>query len=254
VTKMPELPLAIGTKLTPESCAVIVIDVQNDFCSPGGYMDKEGQDLSAVRSMLPRLRDFIVSARAARVLVIWVQSAYGAEGKWYLSPVWLDRAARSMRGGHIAYRVCEPGTWGAALATEVGGPEPGVDATVTKHRYSAFFQTELELILRAKGIATVVLAGVSTNTCVETSARDAFMRDFYVILADDLCATYSQAEHDATLWNIRKYFGQVLSSEEVLKVWSALSGGRAESSRGKGASDLSWQGVMPVDPEGGDEP
>jgi ureidoacrylate peracid hydrolase len=211
--------LPIHEKLDPARSALVVIDVQNDFCSEGGYMSREGQDLGLVGAMLPRLRRFVAQAREAGVKLMWVQSAYGTEGNWYLSPVWLDRAARSMTGGHIAYRVCEPGSWGAQLCDGLGPEDSSTEILVTKHRYSAFFQTELELILRAHGLTTVVLAGVSTNTCVESSAREAFMRDFYVVLAEDCCATYSQAEHDATLWNISKYFGQVMSATEVADVW-----------------------------------
>jgi len=206
-------------KLDREKSALVVIDVQNDFCSPGGYMHREGQDLTLVKDMMPRLRRFVEQARAAGVRIIWVRSHYGTQGQWFLSPVWLDRAARSMRGGHIAYRVCEPDSWGAQLCDGLGPEDDGAEVLITKHRYSAFFQTELELILRAQGIETVVLAGVSTNTCVETSAREAFMRDFYVVLAEDCCATYSQSEHDATLWNISKFFGQVVSATDVADVW-----------------------------------
>lgn len=216
---MPDRVLPIGEKLDPTRTALVVIDVQNDFCSPGGYMDREGQDLSAVGLMVPRLLALVDSARRSGVRIVWVQSAYGTEGNWFLSPVWLDRAARSMHGGHIAYRVCEPGSWGAELLDGFGAKDPKSETTITKHRYSAFFQTELELMLRAQGMTTVVLTGVSTNTCVETSARDAFMRDFYVVLAEDCCATYSADEQAATLWNIAKYFGQVLPSTEIADTW-----------------------------------
>jgi ureidoacrylate peracid hydrolase len=213
----PLLPLDI--KLDPRRSALVVIDVQNDFCTEGGYMSREQQDLTLVDTMLPRLRRLVAQAREAGVRVIWVQSAYGTEGNWFLSPVWLDRAARSMRGGHIAYRVCEPGTWGAQLCDGFGPEDQSQELLITKHRYSAFYQTELEVVLRAQGITTVVMTGVSTNTCVESTSRDGFMRDFYVVLAEDCCATYSQAEHDATLWNISKYFGQVMPSREIADVW-----------------------------------
>jgi ureidoacrylate peracid hydrolase len=217
---MTSLPIPIAAKLDPRRTALVVIDVQNDFCSPGGYMDREEHDLSMVREMLPRLQRMVEAARAAGVRVIWVRSEYGTEGNWFLSQVWLDRAARSMRGGHIKYRVCEPGSWGAAWCDGLGPSQSTTETTVTKHRYGAFYQTELELILRALGIQTVAVTGVSTNTCVETSAREAFLRDFYVVLVEDCCATYSAREHEATIWNIEKYFGQVLTQAEVASVWA----------------------------------
>jgi ureidoacrylate peracid hydrolase len=239
--RIPTPLVPIAEKLDPRRSALIVVDVQNDFCSPGGALDREKQDLSMVQEMLPKLKGLVDVARDAKVRIIWVRSAYGMDGNPYLSPVFLDRAARSMGGAHIKYRLCEPGTWGAELCDGLGIRDAELEATVTKHRYSAFFQTELELMLRAMRIETVAFAGVSTNVCVETSARDAFMRDFFVVLVADCCAGYSEEEQHSTLSNIRKYFGQVLSSSELAALWldgnnGARGTGNSEASAGQNAS------------------
>jgi ureidoacrylate peracid hydrolase len=221
---MPSVLMSRAEKLDPNRSALVVIDVQNDFCSVGGVADREDWDLSMIREMLPRLVDLVGNARSAALPIVWVRSAYGTNGNHYLSAVWLDRAARSASGAHIAYRVCEPGTWGAELCEGLGVGDPNREALITKHRYSAFFQTELELMLRAKDIQTVVLTGVTSNVCVETTARDAFMRDFYVVVVEDACAAYRVEEHKSALDNVRRYFGEVLSSPDVTEIWSGLHG------------------------------
>src|SRR5207237_8060118 len=97
-------------------------------------------------------------------------------------------------------------------------PEP-VDPIVTTHRYSAFYNTDLETVLRANGIRTVVFTGVVTNVCVETSAREAFVRDYYVVVASDGTAAYVDADHDMTLTNIDRFFGETTSIEELAALW-----------------------------------
>ena len=108
------------------------------------------------------------------------------------------------------------------------------DVVVTKHRFGAFESTDLDLVLRSRGIRTVIMTGVATNVCVETTARQAFLKDYYVVFTSDCTATYTQPEHDTTLLNIDNYFGQVVTSDDVIASWaSALApAGRRASSRG----------------------
>jgi ureidoacrylate peracid hydrolase len=207
-------------RLDPFRTAVIVIDVQNDFCSPGGYMDREGHPLHLVQEMLPNLKALLDGAKEARVPRIFFQANYATQYNWYLSPVWLERARRSNpNGGHVDYAVCEEGAWGFNIVDGLQPTGAKDEIVLKKHRYSAFIGTELDLILRSRGIQTVVVTGVATNVCVESTARDAFMRDYHVVLLSDCSATYSDAEHQATLANIRQYFGEVLTSPDVLDVW-----------------------------------
>jgi ureidoacrylate peracid hydrolase len=90
---------------------------------------------------------------------------------------------------------------------------------VTKHRYSAFYNTDLDSILRSNGIRTIVLTGVATNVCVETTAREGFVRDYYVVLVSDGTATYSAQDHEATLRNIDRFFGEVATIADIVSVW-----------------------------------
>jgi ureidoacrylate peracid hydrolase len=126
---------------------------------------------------------------------------------------------------------CLTGSWGAAFY--------GIDARageeiVVKHRYSGFHNTNLDLVLRSRGIQTVILTGVATNVCVESTARDVYMHDYYLVFSRDCTATMSEAAHEATLSNMDQFFGQVASLEEIMRAWgvredaplAAAAGGR----------------------------
>ena len=90
---------------------------------------------------------------------------------------------------------------------------------VTKHRYSGFVNTDLDTVLRSMGIQRLLIAGVTTNVCVESTARDAVMRDYFVTLLRDCMAADSEAEHNASLRTFESYFGRIANSEEVISSW-----------------------------------
>jgi ureidoacrylate peracid hydrolase len=214
-------PLLVGLeqKVKPEHAALLVIDVQNDFCAPGGMMEREGNDLSAVQEMAAALPRLIAEARAAGVLVVFVRNVYTTEPNRYLSDVWLEQAARQRKGSYTLSPVCAPGSWEGDF---YAGVQPLPDEPiVTKHRFSGFHNSDLETVLRAHSIRTVVLAGVASNVCVETTAREAFVRDYYVVFLADGTATYSRPAHDATLRVVDQFFGQVATIDEVVSCWQA---------------------------------
>lgn len=211
-----------------EPAALIVVDAVNDFCSPGGYADREGLDIQPAQAAVPRIRRLLRDGRGRLDTRVFIRPVYGTGANWYLSEAWLERAARANpSGGHNRYPVCAPGSWGAEFVPGLE-VDPGGDLVVVKHRYSAFFGTELDLVLRARGVRTVLLAGVATNVCVESTARDAFFRDYHVVLVEDACAAYSAEEHAAAILNIRRWFGQVATVEEVLAAVGVTAGGGGE--------------------------
>lgn len=209
-------------KVDPGHAALVVIDVQNDFCAPGGMMDSEGLDLSAVQAMADRLPGLIDSARAAGVLVVFVRNVYSTERNLYLSEVWLEQASRRRGDSYTKRDVCADGSWEGDFYGSVR-PLPG-EPVVTKHRFSAFHNTDLETVLRAHGVRTVVFAGVATNVCVETTAREAFVRDYYVVFLDDGTACYAEEDHAATLRVVDRFFGQVATIADVVALWPAAEG------------------------------
>jgi ureidoacrylate peracid hydrolase len=205
------------SKVNPAHTALLIIDMQNDFCADGGMATREGFDVTPVREMAGRLPDFCTSAREAGVLVIFVRNLYTTEKNFYLSDAWLEQAARVRKGSYTLQGVCAAGHWGGEFYGNIR-PEAG-DVVVTKHRFNAFHNTDLETILRSNGIRTLVFSGCLTNVCVETTARDAFMRDYYVVVTSDGTGAYLESDHQGTLFNIARFFGQVASIAEVSSSW-----------------------------------
>ncbi len=204
-------------KAAPRHTALVVIDMQNDFIANEGLLAREGRDVSQAQAMAHELPKLLKTARDAGVFVVFVRNVYTTDNNFYLSDVWLEQAARKRQGGYTRIPVCAENSWSGDFYGEVR-PLPG-EPIVTKHRYSAFYNTDLDTILRANGIRTVVLTGVVTNVCVETSAREAFVRDYYVALVKDGTAAYSRAEHEMTLANIDRFFGEVTSIAELQSLW-----------------------------------
>ena len=217
----------LARKVAPRHTALVVIDMQNDFVAEGGLMHREGWDVSASQDVAARLPVLISAARKAGVLIIFVRNVYTTGGNFYLSEVWLEQMARARKRpvGAVAAPVFESGgfcgadSWGGEFYGEVQ-PEHG-DPVVTKHRYNGFHNTDLDTILRAHGIRTVVFSGVSTHCCVESTAREAFMRDYYVVPVKDGTAAYSPEDHESALRTLDRLFGEVSSIDVLSAIWAA---------------------------------
>ncbi|MDH6672998.1 ureidoacrylate peracid hydrolase [Paenibacillus sp. LBL] len=198
---------SLNQLMLESKAAVIVVDVQNDYCHPEGALPRAGCDVSGVGEMMPKLHKLLQSAREFHVPVIFIQTLHE---KATDSDAWTTRS--SGRSAH----VCRRGSWGAEFY-EVA-PEQD-DIIVNKHRYSAFVNTRLDSVLKTLKIETLIMTGVSTNVCVESTARDGFMLDYHIVLVADACASYSQSAHDMTLENIEGYFGKVSGVQHVIDIW-----------------------------------
>jgi ureidoacrylate peracid hydrolase len=208
---------SLKEKVAPGRAALIVIDMQNDFCASNGMMAEEGLNVSEAEKLGARLPAVLQAARKAGVLVIFVRNVYSSPGNAYLSDAWLEQASRRRVGSYVRRPICAEGSWGGDFFGDVR-PLPG-EAIVTKHRFSAFYNTDLDTILRANGIRTIVMTGVATNVCVETTAREGFVRDYYVVMVEDGTAAYAQDYHDAAIKVIDHYFGEVTRISELLSIW-----------------------------------
>ncbi|MGI0090720.1 MAG: cysteine hydrolase family protein [Nitrososphaerales archaeon] len=215
----PVMLRTLEEKVDPKNAALLIVDMQKDYCSESGAFATVGFDISMTRNMIPRLARLLTEARNSRVPAIYTRSIYNTDPNWYLSDVWLEHKARRQRGIYVSTPALRAGSWGAEFVDEVK-PKPE-DLIVTKHRYSAFYGTDLEVALRARGIKSLIMTGVSTNVCVESTARDAFFRDFYVVFTSDCTATNNGGEeaHNAALQNIDRCFGIVTTSTQIMECW-----------------------------------
>lgn len=196
-------------RLKDTKAALIVIDVQNDFCHSQGAFAKRNVDLSHVqKKAVPNLISLINKWREYKLPIIFVRTIHN---DWTNSTSWLGR----MGGLVEKIPICVPNSRGAEFY-EV--KPKNSDYIVTKHRYSAFVGTDINLILRSKGIETLLFTGTVTNVCVETTARDGFNLDYNVILVEDCCGAYFPEEHASTLNNISKYFGIVADSKTIMEM------------------------------------
>ena len=201
----------------PRYAALIVVDVQNDFVSPEGSAGKRGDDVGAAIAMIPNLTRLIDQARKVGLTIVYIRTTHS---EWTDTASWIYRT--SQKSG---LSTCREGTWGADFYDGIA-PLPS-ERVVIKHRYSAFINTDLNTVLKARGIQSILVCGVATNVCVETTARDGYMYDYYVTMIDDCSAAYDAKLHMGTLENIRRHFGLVASSHQIIETWSGLPVKRA---------------------------
>lgn len=207
---MNEVPLrTLSEQVDPKIAALLVIDMQNDFCHPEGVSGKRGRQLNMSIEMAPRLEAFIRACRGVSMPVIFVQTIHYP---WTDSLSWVRRLDRDSGDS-----VCRPGTWGAEF---YAGIQPkNNDVVITKHRYSAFRGTDLDMILRSRGIRSLLISGVGTNVCVESTLRDGYMRDYHIVLLEDCVGATDLELHKATLKNVTLHFGTVSNSNDVRRIW-----------------------------------
>lgn len=204
----------------PAHTALVVVDMQRDFCAPGWSFDRLGVDISMYPPLIPRLAALIDGARAASVRVIYLQMTV-LPGRASDSPAQLRFNVRLHLASHGAV---EPlmytldGSAGQEILDELA-PQPG-DLVVKKYRSSGFWATNLDLLLRSNGIRSLVMTGCTTEGCVESTARDALFNDYYVVIAEDCVASDDRAQHDASLLLMRHRF-DLMTAEQVLGCWSA---------------------------------
>ena len=204
-----ELLATLEQKVDPAHAALIVVDVQNDFLADGGHYQRAGNDVAAVRAAIAALPNLIEQARQAGVLVVFVQAIYDPQ---YLSGPMRDR---NRRRGVEAPR-CISGTWGAEFCGVQ--PRPG-EPVVVKHRYSAFAGTTLDAVLKERGIRSLLLVGVATEVCVESTARDGYFLDYYITMVADCCGTGRRADQESALYRCERDFGIVATAAEIIAAW-----------------------------------
>ena len=189
-------------KLDPARTAVIVVDMINEFCKPGGKMVLPGYE-----ALVPPQLAVIDAARKAGAPVIWVH----------------DSHRRNMRRDREFVKRTPhgtEGTWATEIIEDLGAREDEIH--VIKHRYSSFFQTDLDLVLKDMLVDQLVVFGVVTNICVRSTVHDAFFNGYEVVVPRNCCAATGPREQESTLYDIATHFGVVSDSASVV---AALSSG-----------------------------
>ena len=202
----------------PRHAALLLIDMQRDFVEDGGAFAGMGVDISMYPAIRPRLAGLLDAARRHGVLVVHVQNT-ALPGRLSDSPAQIRFNLRLHLGSE---GVIEPldytpdGSEGQRIIPELE-PRDG-DVVIKKYRSSAFWGTNLDMLLRANGIKTCLVSGCTTEGCVESTARDAMFHDYYVVIANDCVATYNKELHEASLKVMGSRF-DMLSSADVMDIW-----------------------------------
>lgn len=200
--------------IAPQHSALLIIDVQNDFCAEGGYFHSLGKDTSMIRDMIPTLIKLVDETRSLGIRIIWIQQTT-LPGGCSDSPAWLYCKTRDGKRPDYVTK----GTWGHEF---VDGLQPLNGETVMqKFRFSAFTKTPLDLLLQASDIKTVIIAGVVTQGCVEATTRDASYHDYFTVVIEDCVASTSRDLHEASLKYMASRY-DILTSVELLTLWKGI--------------------------------
>ena len=218
----PPILETLADRIDPAHTALVVIDMQKDFCRDGFATSKAGRPLEAVKELIPRLVRLRDAARQAGALVVYVGFETYPDHMSDGGP-WLTQRRRST---YAADKIAISGTEGMDFIEELS-PIDG-ELTVHKHRYSGFKGTDLDMLLRAHNIRTVVPSGVSTNVCVESTFRDAFEHGYYVCVPENACASWDMELHAATMKTANARFGLVTDIDEVTGIWASPAAQAAE--------------------------
>ncbi|MDZ4053257.1 MAG: cysteine hydrolase [Phenylobacterium sp.] len=199
--------------IAPARTALVIIDMQVDFAAPEGRLGQWGVDLSTVPPALEKAEALADAARKAGAPVVFVGLFTRPETD---SGAWRERMRR--RGG-------DPDSdSGLCRADEVGsdwyGPKPlPGEAVVEKARYSGFHDAPLDSVLKGLGVDTLVVAGLTTECCVDCTVRDAFHLDYHVFLASDACAAYEAEVHAASLKALELNCAILVETDQVITAW-----------------------------------
>jgi nicotinamidase-related amidase len=204
----------------PAHTALVVIDMQRDFCCPGGSFDAVGVDLSMYPPVIETIGELMASAREAGVMLVFIQMTV-LPNQASDSPAQIRfnlRMHDEHHGDVDPLRYTLDGSEGQRF---VPGLEPlDGEVVVKKYRSSGFWGTNLDLVLRSNGIKSVVIAGCTTEGCVESTARDAMFNDYYVVIATDAVASDDRLQHDASMYLMARRF-DLATSELIRKNWAA---------------------------------
>ena len=199
-------------KVDLANSGLLLVDIQNDYCHEDGAYPKIGLNMTVFRELAVRVDSFLARVRQAGIPIIHIGQLYTA---WTMSAPYLQR----LKQFNIdPYNTLRPGSWGAGFYKIT--PQDG-ECVVMKYRDSGFFGTDLDQILRCSKVNTIILTGMATSGCVESTARDGFFRDYYIVTLEDLTADGLKKIHGDALGRLAS-IGPVTSSQVLLEAWASL--------------------------------
>jgi ureidoacrylate peracid hydrolase len=199
--------------------ALLVVDMQNAFASRGGMLDLAGIDVAPASGAVANARLVCEAARSAGIAIVYLTIGWPADGSTAGGPdspnpqkelaLRLMRERPELRGKLLTF-----GTWDFQIVDELT-PEPS-DIVIVKSRYSGFHGTNLDSVLRGRGIRNLLMVGIASNVCVESTLRDAYFNEYWPVLIEDATMPAGSTEiQKATVYNVTNFFGWVANAEDV---------------------------------------
>ena len=217
--------------IDPGKTAVIVVDMQNDFGAKGGMFDRAGIDISGIRAVIPHVNDALTAARGASLPVIYLKMGFKpdlSDAGPPTGPNLLKHAPMHVGEAMVAptgkpSRILIRDNWGTDIIPELR-PAPQ-DLSLYKSRFSGFYRTELDEILKQRGIDTLIVTGCTTSICVESTVRDAMFRDYRCIVLEDctaepIAAKAPRSNHEASLLTMQILFAWISVSRKLANALS----------------------------------
>jgi ureidoacrylate peracid hydrolase len=212
--------------LDVDRTALLVVDMQNAFASPGGMLELAGIDIRPARDAVANARLVCEAARAAGIPVVYLTIGWPVDQSTAGGPespnprkelaLRLMRERPELRGKLLTF-----GTWDFEIVESLA-PEPS-DTVIVKSRYSGFQGTDLDSVLRGRGVRNLLIVGIASNVCVESTIRDAYFLEYWPVMIADATMPAGSAEiQRATIYNVSTFFGWVTTAEDVATSLSAV--------------------------------
>jgi ureidoacrylate peracid hydrolase len=209
----------IDFDIDPNLVALLVIDMQNGFASPDGTLGQAGLDISMTRGIIPNIQRLVDAARTAGVHVFWSRQVHYPDDKTRgqrLIPGHLARGAgRSM--------LCARGTWDAEIVDELKPYVQPADDVIQKHRASCFYSTNFEVELRIHGTRMLIVTGTTSSFCVDSTIREAYARDFDVIVPGDAISDTEIEATRAVLRSTERFHGFVTTTDDLVAKLASIA-------------------------------
>lgn len=203
--------------VSPQHTALVIVDLQNDFCSPGGFFDQSKLlDSGPIKSCINQLSRLLAEARKLNEMIVFIQHTNYARDVFKAAP---DLARKIEYWSPDSSFMSVEGTWGHKIVDELR-PLAG-EIIIQKHRHNSFMGTSLDMMLRSNGIKTVIVTGTATEICVLATVTGAIAHDYYVVVPRDCVVTASADLNEAALKVISSNLSkeEMTDSRDIIKVW-----------------------------------
>jgi ureidoacrylate peracid hydrolase len=212
-------------QIDPQTVALLVIDMQNDYVADNGKLGKAGADVKRIQAGIPAMNSLIMEARKAGVLVVWVRQTHSFKDSL---PNYLVSNIARVKDRPFAETdfLVQEGSWGAEYYDQMTKRLDG-ELEVIKHTYGGFTNTSLDTYLKAKGIKTILSIGTLSNVCVQSTALQGWFLGYYSIIPADAVSSNDLSLQQAALKNFSTFFGYTPKNEDIVAIWKKYASGAA---------------------------